>query len=146
MDKYVGRRNQSEYLSKNNVPAAVQLLLEKLDHPNEHSVLKAVDSLGNLGEMAAPALPRLIMLFLGQSIYLRNVVARTLGQIGEPALEALLPCLSDPRADVRLQTARVLGWIGRDAIGANDELMRRLGDPNQAVREAILTALDRINE
>lgn len=126
-------------------PPSVQRLIDKLHHDNQQVALATVHALGELGERATPALPDLMLLYLGHSHFVRHTVAHTLAKIGQPAVEVLLPCLSDPRADVRLQTARILAWIGPAAREANDDLLCRLDDPNQAVREAIVNALARIN-
>jgi HEAT repeat protein len=75
----------------------------------------------------------------------RGVAALSLGNVRTPAsVNALSGALSDKVGAVRKAAAIALGVLGRDAHAALPALQNTASDPDQAVRDAGLAAIDRI--
>jgi hypothetical protein len=76
----------------------------------------------------------------------RQGAAGTLGEVAdERAVEPLARALTDSDADVRLNAALAIGMIG-DASGTEPLTMALNDESEEAVRGALMTALDMINK
>ncbi len=76
----------------------------------------------------------------------RQNAAETLGEVAdERAVEPLAHALTDRDADVRLSAALALGMIG-DASGTKPLTLSLKNEKDDAVRGALVTALDMINK
>ena len=107
----------------------------------------AANTLGRIGEVAAPATDQLTKQLTSDSRDLRAVAARALGRIGvanNTVVNALIERLDDPEIRVRAWSASAIGNIGPEAGAAVPDLITTLQD--QPVRSASVTALIRIGE
>ncbi len=98
---------------------AIHSLIQALDDEEEGVRLVALNTLQNLGEAAAPAVPALIGVLATNDLLARGMAADALGAIGpaaEKAAPKLLQCLQEPGNDAlatyfRLRAARALWRI-----------------------------------
>lgn len=133
-----------DVLARLGAPAlpALQAALE-LEAPNDDDLAMIVDALGELGEVAAPAVTRLIELAAHESPLVRERAVLALGRIGvvdEAVLAALVARLGDPEPGVRCFAARALGALRATASVA--DLVRALGDDDAEVRVVAAAALE----
>lgn len=119
--------------------AAVPALIEALDEADAYAdrdVLGQIAfALGEIGEAAAAAVPRLIGLLKEPSAFIRQHAAEALGMIGQsPALSvpALSEALNDSEPYVRFTAGLALARFGPDAEGAVPALKRALADDQVA--------------
>lgn len=136
---------------------AVGELVKLLDGGDETLMLRAIESLGQIGERGAesasavgPALKPLAQLLdrsgkpaAGEAV--REAVARTLSRIArDESLPALIRALDDSAAKVRFFAAQGLGNVGKDNAKAIEALLNHLSDTDKGVRAAVADTLGRI--
>lgn len=116
----------------------VDLLLNALATESDSSLHPVfAHALGQLGEAAAPAVPRLAELLRDDHREIREAAAAALGNIGSAAsaaVPALARALDDCCHDVRAGAAEALGRIGPAASDAVPALIEALDDPISWVR------------
>jgi HEAT repeat protein len=95
--------------------ASIPILVEALDHPIEHIRKIAIQSLGEIGPAASPAVPKLVALLendkSGASVY--EMIATCLGQIGPIAAETSLPALIHASRDAKRSNKEIARAIVR---------------------------------
>jgi len=122
--------------SVTEVEGAARELARLLGDPSPEVRARLIETLGELGPLAAPAVPEAIRLLDGP---LRRDAAELLRKIGRPA-KAAAPRLAellekDKDPEVRLAAAGALGGMGREA-GEHSNALRKAAekDPDEAVR------------
>lgn len=118
-------------------PEAVAALTEALgaDYDNNDVRGLAAYALGELGEHASPAVPRLVGLLREGSAFVRQHAAEALGMIRRPAsliVPALAEALGDDDNYVRFTAGLALARIGPEAAAAVPALERALHDGDLA--------------
>lgn len=121
--------------------------------------VKAFDALGQMGKLAAPAVPDIIKALKSEDVVIRRRAASLLGVIGpgaEKAVPDLIKALDDPDpwinnpkvVSVPHAAMMTLGWIGPKAKAAIPVLMKRLLDKNQdsMVRGTAVVSLAKIGK
>lgn len=106
-------------------------------------------TIGKMRAAGAPAIPDLITHLNDPAERLREHAAEALGDIGPDAsvaVEPLTKTLSDTYFKARRDAVRSLGQIGAAAKPAIPEIKKLLDDPEELVRDAAKTALERIGE
>jgi len=136
---------------------AVEELVKLLDGSDQSLMLRAVESLGQIGErgtpsseVIAPALKPLAHLIdrngkgpAGAKV--REAAVRTLSRIGrESSLPALVKALDDSNAKVRFFAAQGLGHIGKDDARVVEALLNHLSDADKGVRTAVADTLGKL--
>jgi HEAT repeat protein len=95
--------------------ASIPILVEALDHPIEHIRKIAIQSLGEIGPAASPAVPKLVALLendkSGASVY--EMIATCLGRIGPIAAETSLPALIHASRDAKRSNKEIARAIVR---------------------------------
>lgn len=128
---------------------AVPALISLLDHENFHYQYFVCRTLGAMGEVAKPAVPKLIDRLKNGLPSVRRHAATALGNIGpvagQEAVEALTAALSDPLAPVRQDAARALGQFGRSASSAGPALKEAVEDPGFPARVDAAASLWKID-
>jgi lysophospholipase L1-like esterase len=122
-------------------------LAARLRHDDAYVRGFAAVSLGELGELAAPAVPALADALRLPDGYTRGGAVAALAKIGPPAVRAvpaLMEGLKDADGDRRWKAARALGRIGPGAEPAVPLLLAALRDPNDHVRAQSARALGRV--
>ncbi len=127
---------------------AVPVLISALHDPKQSIRLSAIDTLGNLGAAAAPAVAAISQaLQTEKDGVLRAQAAEALqklGTVAAPALPALLQALSDREGWVSANAATALGSLGAAAAGATPKLITLLQDPSESTRRSAAWALGQI--
>jgi HEAT repeat protein len=153
--------------------AIVPLLIKALKDSSAEVRSQAIDSLGRLGELARPALPRLLELLADKDAgeaaavavarfrkdalpgvvsflnhadeHARLHAVLALRQIGLPDVAApLASALADKSPKVRLQAVEALGTLGKDATSAVPALEKLANDPDEDVKKAVASLLERL--
>ena len=114
----------------------VPALVAALTHEDEHVRSNSVHSLSSFGSLAAPAIPRLILL-LEEDYF----VARCLSAIGPASVPALIVALDSPRTFDRVYAADALARIGSASRPAVPRLRGLRSDSRPGVRAMALVAL-----
>ncbi|WP_246132190.1 HEAT repeat domain-containing protein [Paenibacillus hemerocallicola] len=128
---------------------ALPALVEALDVPSENRDAPGyiAYALGEIGESASHAVPRLIELLQDDSAFVRMHAIEALGMIRQPA-ELLVPALGEALQDeddyARFTAGLSLARLGAEAGDAVPALKRALDDPNRYVSAIASTALQRI--
>ncbi|WP_235941298.1 HEAT repeat domain-containing protein [Paenibacillus puerhi] len=123
---------------------AVPGLTAALDEAREATVVHAAFALGELRQLAALAVPKLIGLLEGPSADIRRAVVETLGMIGPDApgaVNGLIRGLQDEDTQVRFMAGLALTRLGRAGEAAVPALERSLDDENRYVRAHAAEAL-----
>ena len=129
-DKYV-RRNAVWAIGKLGPlgrPALAPLCLVLKDQ-DPRTASGAAQGLGNMGAVAADAIPQLAEAMRGTNIVLCRLAAKALSQIGPPALPTLISHLQHPDPFVRGESALALGWMGAAAKSAVPYLVNLVRGP-----------------
>ena len=129
------------------VPAdAVPNLIKLLESKDEPSYTRndAAVALGNAGPAAADAVPLLIEACRDDTEpEVRETAIWALGRIGpaaKPAVPELIRALKDESTSIRRDAARSLGQIGSPGDGVVAALAEAVGDADNGVGEAAVTA------
>ncbi len=104
----------------------------------------AIEALGNMGPVAAPAVPQLLELAKSDSAAVLSQVADALGDIAadpQQALPVLEKLCQHDTAAVRISALQALGAYGRSAAAAVGQLQKSLTDGDVMVRLAACDAL-----
>ncbi|GGF92758.1 HEAT repeat domain-containing protein [Paenibacillus abyssi] len=123
---------------------AVAGLAAALDSEREKTVVHAVFALGELRQLAAVAVPRLVQLLDHSSAVIRQAVTESLSMIATPAEEVvsgLIRCLQDEDTQVRFMAGLSLARMGAAADAAVPQLEAALEDENRYVRAHAAEAL-----
>ncbi|MDF2714526.1 MAG: phytanoyl-CoA dioxygenase [Paenibacillus sp.] len=112
-------------------PQAIPALIEALDtkYENRDVVGQIAYALGEMGEQASPAVPRLIELLQEESSFIRQHVVEALGIIKQPAaiiVPAISKALKDKDYYVRFTAGLALARIGPEAREAVPALQQAL--------------------
>ncbi|MEQ8786334.1 MAG: HEAT repeat domain-containing protein [Pirellulaceae bacterium] len=123
----------------------LQPLLKQTRSDNADARSKAVQELGDLGEEAAPAAPRLTELLSDENSSVRFYAARSLGQIGPPAAPATDKLLELVRSkdNASLVAARALQNIG---IAAQPQFVAAMKDDHPVVRELAASVIGKAGD
>ena len=116
--------------SRAEVSGQTEQLIESLNGTLEQR-LAATDTLGGLGEKAAPALDALLRALGDEAEAVRLNAAYALGAVGAAAVGPLLAALDDEREHEREHAAYALGAVGEEAV---DALVAALNDERTHVR------------
>jgi len=119
------------------------------DHERIAQCVWAANTLGNLGEHAAPAVPALIECLEDRDPDVRKSAVGALGNLGEhaaPAGPALINCLEDSSDFVRSSAADALGNLGEHAAPAVPALIKCAEHREGSVRRSAAAALGKIGE
>lgn len=124
-DKYV-RRNAVWAIGKFGPAArfAISSLCNALRDADSRTAGGSAQALGNMGEVAGPAVPALIEAMRGTNVVLCRLASKALSQIGVPALEALMANLRHSDPFVRAEAALAVGWMGPPAAEALSDLVQ----------------------
>jgi hypothetical protein len=123
---------------------AVQGLTAALDEERPETVVHAVFALGELRDLAAEAVSKLIRLLDHPANPVRQAVTESLGMIGSPVrdcVSGLIRCLQDEDVQVRFTAGLALSRIGPGAAAAVPQLELALDDENRYVRAHAAEAL-----
>lgn len=108
---------------------------------------RAAESLGEVGNAAAPAAPDLVQLLRDDDEVVRCRAAEALGRVADRSAETVDPLtslLAEPNAPVRIAVAGALGELGAAAAPAVPSLLPLLQHSDEAVRQAAAEAVGRI--
>lgn len=124
-DKYV-RRNAVWAIGKfgPTARAAITALCISLKDADSRTAGGSAQALGNMGEVAGPAVPALVEAMRGTNVVLCRLASKALSQIGLPALEALMTNLRHHDPFVRAEAALAVGWMGPIAEEAVSEIVQ----------------------
>ncbi len=130
-------------------PEAIPVLLTLAGkfEPRSRHLSSIVDTFGNMGSLALPALLFLTECVRNEDSGLRCSAVNALGALRlrpDLVVPALISVLCDPEFLVRLAAINTIGRYGKEATPAVAELEKLLNDPDQFIREAATRALDRI--
>ncbi|TMV49987.1 phytanoyl-CoA dioxygenase [Paenibacillus mesophilus] len=119
-------------------PQAIPALIEALDAEYENSDVRGLVAyaLGEMGEHAGPAVPRLIELLQEESAFIRQHVVEALGMIKQPAsliVPAVSKALQDKDQYVRFTAGLALARLGPEAKEAVPALRHALYDSDIGV-------------
>ncbi|GIP33208.1 HEAT repeat domain-containing protein [Paenibacillus sp. J2TS4] len=123
---------------------AVAGLAAALESQRDEIAVHAAFALGELRQLAAPAVPALIKLLAHSSEPVRYTVVEALCNIGTPHEEiitALKRALNDADTQVRFMTGLCISRLGAQAEQAVPELVQALEDDNRYVRAHAADAL-----
>ena len=136
---------------------AVEELVKLLGGSDQSLMLRAIESLGQIGERGTasaeaigPALEPLANLISRNGkgpagAEAREAAVRTLSRIGrEKSLPALVKALDDSEAKVRFFAAQGVGNIGKDDARVVEALLNHLSDADKGVRTAVAHSLGKI--
>lgn len=135
---------------KGEAPAAVQLLIKALGDPDRQVSMNAIEALGDLGPLAADAIPSLVALLDskkargGKSPTLDQTairIALALGRIGPAAIPHLATALTSADLRVSQGAARALGAMGSGAAEVVPGLVQALASPSAELRAEAVDAL-----
>jgi serine/threonine-protein kinase len=117
-------------------------LMQTLGERSPDARWKAAEGLGNLGEEAAAAVPRLVEGLADRADVVRWRSAEALGKIGAAqAAGPLATALRDRDPLVRTEAAKALGALGPKAKAAVEDLGAALSDGDVGVRRAAAKSL-----
>jgi HEAT repeat protein len=121
---------------------ATESLNFKLNSRNKDTQLRAINSLGWIGE--PEAVDALVQRLVDRDARIRRAAAVALARIGDGrATDALLSRIEeDDNADVRQQSAWALGWL--EDFQEMEFLVARLDDESPKVQQAVMWSLSRI--
>jgi HEAT repeat protein len=105
---------------------------------------RGAEALGELGPLAAPAVPDLVRALSDLTLAVGAAAKAALPRVGAAAIAPLTDALDDPDVLVRQRAADVLGTFGPQAAPATSALARALDDEVVTVRERAVWALGRI--
>jgi HEAT repeat protein len=103
--------------------------------------------LGNIGEPAQGAIPKITLLLRDRNVEIRSTALYALGNFGPTAQSAIpniLPLLKDSDAFVRSSAAFVLGKLGKSQPGVIAALQPLLQDPESDVQSSAAFALRKL--
>lgn len=147
------KRQALKNLRTEDAPALaliVPVLTEWLADPDANVRVETAQCLGQIGPVAAPALPDLMRLVENQDelAWVRVATIQALGSIDPRSTETLsgvlIARLKDPNGQVREAAARSLGLLGPGAASAVPALRDGLSDPAPAARRAAIQAVGRM--
>ncbi len=148
MEKIVGKLVDKDKKYRELMISVYMVRLESRDWMERRD---AADKLGEMGPVAARAVPALIKALLDDSIYsehyyeVRRSAARALGKMGfkaRAANPALIKALDSHDYDVRIEAARALGKIGPKSDKAVIRALKKaLDDPDFDVRREAAISL-----
>lgn len=130
-------RNQAFQFFKQNVPNAVDVLIELLQEDRTDIQSDIADVLKFLGPQAKKAVPALIALLGSENISVRASAAVALGEMrpeSAAAVPVLMDLLKSPNSEVRADSALALAILGEDAADAVPLLIESLKDKSDDVR------------
>jgi hypothetical protein len=151
----LGTRDGSDLASafgslKPPVKEAVPVLTDLVDSRDDSTRKAAVHALGDMGEAALSAVPRLVdALAFDRDQETREAAAMTLGEIGPKCAKAAVPALAkaareDKWPKVRTASITALGEMGPAAKEAIPVLRAALKDPDGWISGAAMRALFRV--
>lgn len=128
--------------------AALEVLIERINHPDEQCHRHACEALSKIGDRLA--VPPLMALITHPDANRRINAIRALGKLrAYEATEAIIAALDDPDPQVVIDAGYALAAIGDErAIEPlslrldNEKLIRRLADFGEAALPALLKALE----
>jgi HEAT repeat protein len=121
------------------VQPALGQLINMLDAKRKSEVIATINALGNMGPMAAQALPKLKDKMTSTSWRIRAATAETMGKIGDPdgsITETLINSLMDDK--IRHALINALADIGKPAL---PQLKQALSDDMGSIRQGAVAAL-----
>jgi HEAT repeat protein len=120
--------------------------ITRLYSPDRLDRESGVIALGEMGQLATPAIPALITMLgeLHNNAQPATAAREALVKIGTPAVEALIVCLQSRDKDTRWGAAMALGEIKDNR--AVDPLVGLLADRDSDLREAAGVALGKIQD
>lgn len=120
----------------------VRVLIEVLASPERW---QAAYALGEMGVVAAPAVPALVKLLEEEEVprpfRTPPSSAFALGKIGAPAIPQLTALLKHPAPRVRVGSLLALGFMGKEGIDAVPQLLESLRDEDVEVRHTAAITL-----
>lgn len=123
---------------------ALPCLIAATEDVDQSAALQAVATLGDLGPLAAPAVPALMSVVWTGDVRRRAIAGVALMRVGEAAVPSLIQSLTHPAAEVRGKVVHLLGKIGPAAAEACPALQKLQNDSDPTVRAAAAAALDAI--
>ncbi len=128
-------------------PARLSELVKNLESGDSKVRLKAIESLGELGDKAKDAIPSLLKLLGDNDEFTRRTAVSALVKIGLPSktdVQLLAGAMREPNVEMRRYAATTLEKMGTDARSATPELVGGLTDNDALVRQAAARALGRL--
>lgn len=122
------------------------VLIESARHRFPATRLRAIKSLGRLGEAAAPALSTLAVALDDADPKVREAAAAAIGQLGTSALATLSVMLAHPDKYVRRHAVWALGKLGPDAASMRHRLCLSLKDDDPRTASGAAQALGNLGE
>ena len=125
---------------------SVPVLTEALADPDPQVRAAAAEALGHIGQLSAPALPKLYILLRDADADVRRKVVEALPNISRDTsmIGLLIGALSDSAPEVRRSAVTALGTLGTPTDRVIEALAHALTDPWAAVRAAAGLALAQI--
>jgi HEAT repeat protein len=125
---------------------SVPVLTEALSDRDPQVRAAAAEALGNIGQVAAPALPKLYILLRDIDADVRRKAVEALPNISSDTsmIGLLIGALSDPTPEVRRSAVTALGALGMPTDRVIGALAHALTDSWAAVRAAAALALAQI--
>jgi HEAT repeat protein len=123
---------------------AVPGLIEALRSERVETAVHAAFALGELRQLAVPAVPRLVELLESGEADVRRTVVEVLGMLGtatDAVVPGLIRCLQDEDVQVRFMAGLSLTRLGAAADAAVPQLAAALEDDNRYVRGHAVDAL-----
>lgn len=127
---------------------ALPILEKALDSAQDHTIAHGVFALGELRQLAASTIPRLVELTDHPSLYVRHTLVDAISMIQEPAEEAvagLIRALKDEDVQTRFTAGLALCRFGAEADAAVQQLAEALKDEDRYVRGHAVEALNYIS-
>jgi len=124
--------------------ASVDALIESMGDVDEYVRWSSVIAIGELGDVAADAIPYLSDALVNEEHQVQEKAAEALGRIGPAALPALIGALESDYPPVPLLAAKGLAILGPDAAGAVPNLIEILGYNDIALKKLAINALGAI--
>ena len=153
------RRAAARKLALEHKAELLPVFIQAAEDPDDKVRQYAISAIGDIGPVAAPAVPTLIVVLKGPLGELppkfdakgaansRSAAAAALGNIGpaaKDAIPALSAALTDENMPVRRWSATSLGEMGSDGRRAVPPLIAALADPDPQVRRYAIQSLQKI--
>ncbi len=128
---------------------AINTFIEFLSGNDEIVRYRAVDALGDLGQVSDAVVNALVKLLGDDDSYVRWSAANALGKLGQVSntvVNTLVKLLSDDDSRMRLKAANALVNLGQDSDTAVNPLVKLLNDDDSYVRSIAADALGKLGQ